>query len=93
FIFFIYLNTLIQKKHQYSSRFEYLREGLGKWFGSIISLLICCSFIGVASFESRAMAEMVKFFMLERTPVQVIILTFISCGIYLIVGGLSDLSR
>lgn len=39
------------------------------------------------------MAEMVKFFLLERTPIQVTILTFICCGIYLIVGGLSDVSR
>ncbi|MCY9065531.1 spore germination protein [Bacillus inaquosorum] len=93
FIFFIYLNTLIQKKHQYPSLFEYLREGLGKWIGSILGLLISCYFIGVASFETRAMAEMVKFFLLERTPIQIIILTFICCGIYLIVGGLSDVSR
>ncbi|KAF1678356.1 spore germination protein [Bacillus mexicanus] len=93
FILFIYVNTLIQKKHQYASLFEYLREGLGKWIGSIISLLICCYFIGVASFETRAMAEMVKFFLLERTPIQVIIITFICCGIYLIVGGLKDVSR
>ncbi|MDO8226658.1 spore germination protein [Bacillus cabrialesii] len=93
FIFFIYLNTLIQKKHQYPSLFEYLQEGLGKWIGSIIGLLVCCYFIGVASFETRAMAEMVKFFLLERTPIQVIILAFIGCGIYLIVGGLNDVSR
>ncbi|MFB0634491.1 spore germination protein [Bacillus rugosus] len=93
FILFIYLNTLIQKKHKYSSLFEYLQEGLGKWIGSIFGLLICCYFIGVASFETRAMAEMVKFFLLEKTPIQVIILTFICCGIYLIVGGLSDVSR
>ncbi|MEI1422906.1 spore germination protein [Bacillus cabrialesii] len=93
FIFFIYLNTLIQKKHQYPSLFEYLQEGLGKWIGSIIGLLVCCYFIGVASFETRAMAEMVKFFLLERTPIQVIIIAFIGCGIYLIVGGLNDVSR
>ncbi|KJJ40277.1 spore gernimation protein [Bacillus subtilis] len=93
FIFFIYLNTLIQKKHQYPSLFEYMQEGLGKWIGSIIGLLVCCYFIGVASFETRAMAEMVKFFLLERTPIQVIILAFIGCGIYLIVGGLNDVSR
>ncbi len=49
--------------------------------------LISCYFIGVASFETRAMAEMVKFFLLERTPIQIIILTFICRGIYLIVGG------
>ncbi|MCO4849357.1 spore germination protein [Bacillus vallismortis] len=93
FIFFIYLNTLIQKKHQYPSLFEYLREGLGKWIGSIIGLLICCYFIGVASFEVRAMAEIVKFFLLERTPIQIIIITFICCGVYLMIGGLSDVSR
>ncbi|QIW81350.1 spore germination protein [Bacillus tequilensis] len=93
FILFIYLNTLIQKKHQYPSLFEYLQEGLGKWIGSFLGLLICCYFIAVASFETRAMADIVKFFLLERTPIQVIVLAFIGCGIYLIIGGLNDISR
>ncbi len=65
----IYLNTLIMKKHQYGSLFDYMNEGLGKWAGNIVNLMICLYFIGVASFEARAMAEMVKFFLLERTPV------------------------
>ncbi|MFY0307896.1 GerAB/ArcD/ProY family transporter, partial [Bacillus sp. YIM B13574] len=54
FIFLIYLNTLIMKKHQYGSLFDYMNEGLGKWAGNIVNLMICLYFIGVASFEARA---------------------------------------
>ncbi|OMQ05062.1 spore gernimation protein [Bacillus sp. GZB] len=93
FIFLIYLNTLIMKKHQYGSLFDYMNEGLGKWAGNIINLMICLYFIGVASFEARAMAEMVKFFLLERTPVPVTLFIFIACSVYLIIGGMSDLGR
>ncbi len=93
FIFLIYLNTLIMKKHQYGSLFDYMNEGLGKWAGNIVNLMICLYFIGVASFEARAMAEMVKFFLLERTPVPVTLFIFIACSVYLIIGGMSDIGR
>ncbi|MBT2574756.1 endospore germination permease [Bacillus sp. ISL-51] len=93
FIFLIYLNTLIMKKHQYPSFFEYMNEGLGKWAGNIVNLMICLYLIGVASFEARAMAEMVKFFLLERTPVPVTLFIFIACSVYLIIGGMSDIGR
>ena len=89
----IYLNTLIMKKHQYGSLFDYMNEGLGKWAGNIVNLMICLYFIGVASFEARAMAEMVKFFLLERTPVPVTLFIFIACSVYLIIGGMSDIGR
>ncbi|MCP6681730.1 endospore germination permease [Bacillus nakamurai] len=93
FIFLIYLNTLIMKKHQYPSFYDYMKEGLGKWAGNIVNLMICLYFIGVASFEARAMAEMVKFFLLERTPVPVTLFIFIACAVYLIIGGMSDMGR
>ncbi|MFP3422544.1 GerAB/ArcD/ProY family transporter, partial [Bacillus sp. SIMBA_161] len=73
--------------------FDYMNEGLGKWAGNIVNLMICLYFIGVASFEARAMAEMVKFFLLERTPVPVTLFIFIACSVYLIIGGMSDIGR
>lgn len=49
--------------------------------------------MGVASFEARAMAEMAKFFLLQFTPMSVTIFAFIVCAIYLVVGGISDMSK
>lgn len=93
FIFLIFLNTKIIQKHQYESYFDYVQEGFGRFLGSLLNLGITGYFIGVASFEARAMAEMMKFFLLENTPIQVILLSFIFCGIYLMIGGMSDISR
>lgn len=93
FLLIIYINAKIVKTHNVDSFFDYTKEGCGALIGNILNLLIVFYFIGVASFEARAMAEMVKFFLLELTPMGVTIFAFIICAIYLIIGGISDMAK
>ncbi|MCY9402173.1 spore germination protein, partial [Bacillus haynesii] len=58
FFLIIYINAKIVKKHNVLSFFDYTREGCGFMIGNILNLLIVLYFMGVASFEARAMAEM-----------------------------------
>ncbi|ASB90724.1 endospore germination permease [Bacillus sonorensis] len=93
FILIIYMNAKIVKKHNVDSFFDYTKEGCGVLIGNIVNVLITLYFMGVASFEARAMAEMVKFFLLQFTPMGVTIFAFIICAIYLVIGGINDMSR
>ncbi|MGG1696216.1 MULTISPECIES: GerAB/ArcD/ProY family transporter [Bacillus] len=93
YIVFIFVNVLMMKKVPFSSYYDYTKEGLGKWIGSIANLLIIIYFLGVASYEVRAMSEMVKFFLLQNTPTTVTMLSFILVGFYLVIGGIGDFAR
>ncbi|QQX13974.1 endospore germination permease [Bacillus altitudinis] len=93
YIVFIFVNVLMMKKVSFSSYYDYTKEGLGKWIGSLANLLIIIYFLGVASYEVRAMSEMVKFFLLQNTPVAVTMISFILVGFYLVVGGIGDFAR
>ncbi|WP_353854598.1 GerAB/ArcD/ProY family transporter [Bacillus sp. Bos-x628] len=93
YILFIFMNVLMMKKVPFSSYYDYTKEGLGKWLGSATNLLIIIYFLGVASYEVRAMSEMVKFFLLPNTPTTVTMLSFILVSFYLVIGGIGDFAR
>ncbi|MGE6630025.1 GerAB/ArcD/ProY family transporter [Bacillus sp. NPDC077027] len=93
FIIFIYLNVLMMKKVPFSSYYDYTKEGLGKWLGSFVNILIIVYFLGVASYEVRAMSEMVKFFLLQNTPTFITMMSFILVAFYLVIGGIGDFAR
>ncbi|MFN2744210.1 MULTISPECIES: endospore germination permease [Bacillus] len=93
FILIIYLNAKIVKKHNVLTFFDYTKEGCGFIIGNLLNLMIVLYFFAVASFEARAMAEMVKFFLLQFTPMGVTIFAFVICAIYMVVGGISDMSK
>ncbi|AOZ89389.1 spore gernimation protein [Bacillus xiamenensis] len=93
YIVFIFANVLMMKKVPFSSYYDYTNEGLGKWIGTIANLLIIIYFLGVASYEVRSMSEMVKFFLLQNTPIAVTMLSFILVGFYLVIGGIGDFAR
>ncbi|BBP92185.1 hypothetical protein BsIDN1_58030 [Bacillus safensis] len=92
-VFIFFVNVLMMKKVPFSSYYDYTNEGLGKWIGALANLLIIVYFLGVASYEVRAMSEMVKFFLLQNTPVAVTMISFILVGLYLVVGGIGDFAR
>ncbi|OLP65191.1 Spore germination protein A2 [Bacillus pumilus] len=93
YIMFIYVNVLMMKRTPFSSYFDYTKEGLGKWIGSVINVIIIIYFLGVASYQVRAMSELVKFFLLQNTPIAMTTLSFILVGLYLVTGGIGDIAR
>ncbi|MEW4193072.1 endospore germination permease [Bacillus altitudinis] len=93
YIVFIFVNVLMMKKVPFSSYYDYTKEGLGKWIGSLTNLLIIIYFLGVASYEVRSMSEMVRFFLLQNTPVAVTMISSILVGFYLVIGGIGDFAR
>src|SRR6478735_8718350 len=76
-----------------SCMFDFSQEVTGKLIGNIFNFAIVVYFTSVASFEVRAMAEMIHFYLLETLPIELIILSFILTGVYLITGGIDSIGK
>ncbi|MGD6941171.1 GerAB/ArcD/ProY family transporter [Cytobacillus gottheilii] len=81
------------KKHRVTDYFSYIEEAYGKWAGKAICLALAVYFLSIASFEVRAMSEMVRFYMLENTPMEVTILALILAAVHLIIGGIKPIAK
>ncbi|MFP7169211.1 GerAB/ArcD/ProY family transporter [Terribacillus sp. 7520-G] len=73
--------------------FEFNKLIVGKWLGTILSI----GFIGYAlligAFEIRSMGELTQFYLLEETPIPVILISMYWVAIYLLVGGINPIAR
>ncbi|MBR8646247.1 GerAB/ArcD/ProY family transporter [[Brevibacterium] frigoritolerans] len=90
---FICLLVVLLKKHKVASYYTYMEEAYGKWLSKIIGLIVVVYFIGVASFEVLAMSEMVRFYLLEETPVEIVILTLILASVHLLTGKIKAIAK
>ncbi|KEK22322.1 spore germination protein [Bacillus gaemokensis] len=73
--------------------YQYSQELVGKWIGSLISLLVVCYFLATSGFQIRSMAEVTSLFLLEGTPIWAVIMPFMWIGLYLIMGGINSIAR
>ncbi|TDQ36550.1 GerAB/ArcD/ProY family transporter [Aureibacillus halotolerans] len=79
--------------HEGESLYEYSPKLIGKWGTKLIALYYTAYFFSMAGLEIRACTEMVRFFLLEDTPMIVIIVSFIVLVHYLTVSGLQIIAR
>jgi len=73
--------------------YQFINEILGKWVGSLLSLVIICYFLTTSGFQIRSMAEVIRYLLLEGTPTWAIIMIFMWVGLYLIIGGINPIAR
>ncbi|MBT2604789.1 GerAB/ArcD/ProY family transporter [Bacillus sp. ISL-53] len=90
---FICLLVVLLKKHKVADYYTYMEEAYGKWLSKLIGLVVVVYFIGVASFEVLAMSEMVRFYLLEETPVEIVILTLILASVHLLTGKIKAIAK
>ncbi|MFF5398559.1 GerAB/ArcD/ProY family transporter [Peribacillus butanolivorans] len=90
---FLCLLVFLLKKHQVSDYYTYMGEAFGKGLSKIIGFVIVTYFIGVASFEVLAMSEMVRFYLMENTPVEVVILSLILTSVHLLTGKIKAIAK
>lgn len=67
---------------------DIVKGNLGSVFGGIIMLLMIIPNIIAISLGMRAFVEVVKMYLLEKTPTEFIILVTILVGIYIVRGGI-----
>ncbi|CAH0162288.1 Spore germination protein A2 [Peribacillus sp. Bi96] len=90
---FICLLIVMLKKHQVTNYYAYMEEAFGKWLYKMVGLIVVVYFTGVASFEVLAMGEMVRFYLLEETPVEIVILTMILATVHLLTGKIKAIAK
>lgn len=73
--------------------FEYSQFITGKWVGWALNLVLIIYFALFAGYEIRDMSEIIKYFLLEQTPKEFIILVFMCVGVYLTAGGMNPIAR
>ncbi|USK75398.1 spore germination protein [Peribacillus frigoritolerans] len=73
--------------------YQYINDIVGKWVGGLLSLVVICYFLTTSSFQLRAMAEVLRYLLLEGTPNWAIMMIFMWVGLYLIIGGINPIAR
>lgn len=73
--------------------FQFNQKLVGKWIGSLLSLIVIGYYISLSAFEVRAMAETIRLFLLQGTPTWAIMMPFLWIGLYLVLGGINSIAR
>ena len=66
---------------------------IGKAPGKILLLIFAAYLTMVIAFETRAFTEIVKMFLLFRTPTEVIVLCLLLVAVYIVRGGIECIAR
>ncbi|HHY23222.1 MAG TPA: GerAB/ArcD/ProY family transporter, partial [Clostridiaceae bacterium] len=63
--------------------FQFNQIIVGKFTGRIFSMITIAYYILISGFEARMLSELVRTYLLIRTPIQIVIIAFICVGTYL----------
>ncbi|MGG0511218.1 GerAB/ArcD/ProY family transporter [Priestia megaterium] len=83
----------LTKLFPYQTFFEFNKKIVGSFIGSILSLLFIAYTTILSAFEVRGLAEVTQFYLLETTPIPILIISMVWVGMYLVVGGLVPIAR
>lgn len=73
--------------------FQYSRDIVGRIISVLLGLTMIIYFITLTSFEVRVMAEVTETYLLEGTPIQVLIVLFLWLALYLNTDGINSIAR
>ncbi len=73
--------------------YEFGKRILGRLGGGVITLCFVLFFLSLAAYEVRVLAEFIRLFVLDQTPIAVIIVSFMLVAAYLSIGGINPIAR
>jgi spore germination protein len=73
--------------------FEFSTEVVGFFLGKVISVLLSIYFVFLAAYEARIMAELVSTYLLQETPMKIMVVLFLWVCSYLVVGGINPILK
>jgi spore germination protein len=88
-----YVVTRLSLRFPGETFFQYSRHILGKPAGTLLALLLSVYFLMISAWQIRAMGELIRFYLLNNTPIEMIMLIFLWIGIYLVGGGIEPIAR
>lgn len=89
----LYLIYFIVDKNDYQNFNNILQNNFGKVFGSIFALFFAAYTIFIIILGIRVFVEVVKMYLLEKTPAEFLIVVTILTALYVIRGGIESLIR
>ena len=94
-ISFIVLTIIykVSSANNYESLYNILVRNTGVFLGKIIGILYILFIILSIAVGMRIFSEVLKMYLLEKTPTEFIIVTMLICGTYLIRGDISSLIK
>ncbi len=85
--------TNIALRFQGKTFFDFSKQLAGKGIGTILCIILIFYAILISSFEIRMMGEVTKFYLLENTPIEAILISMLWVGSYAVMGGINSLAR
>ncbi|MEW9502430.1 GerAB/ArcD/ProY family transporter [Jeotgalibacillus marinus] len=83
----------LNKRYPNQTFYQYSGLIVGKFLGLFIGLVITLFFITDTIFAVRMMAEVVEIYLLEETPITILIVIVLWLSLYLVVGGITSIAR
>jgi len=83
----------LSQRFQNKNVVEYSQLILGKVPGMLLSLFLAAYFILATSLITRQFTDVIKVFLLRNTPLEVVMIAFLLCVMYLVQHGIQPLAR
>ena len=77
----------------HQSPVNWLPKLIGKWPAKLFITIQCIFYIVMCAWSLRTFADMIRIYLLPRTPTEVIMITFLVSVAYLITNGIDPLAR
>ena len=70
-----------------------VKRNLGGVFGGLVLIIFSGTLLFYVSISMRTFVEVIKMYLLEKTPTEILLIITILCGIYLVSGGIGSVIR
>lgn len=87
------ITALLAKRFPNSTIMEYSKEIIGLVPSKILGLVFFFYFISVTTAVLRLFCDAIKVLLLENTPLEVLIITFLLAAVYLCLNGISSIAK
>ncbi|WP_243292297.1 GerAB/ArcD/ProY family transporter [Bacillus sp. FJAT-47783] len=66
---------------------------VGKWLGAVCNVFVMSYFYLSTGFQARTTAEVLRVYLLDKTPIEVIIIVYICVGQYIVISGIYSIVK
>lgn len=88
-----YICVKLSQRYPGKTYFVYNREIVGRPIGFLFSVAFIGYNLMLAAYAVRMHAEFSRYFLLDRTPIEVMIVIFLAVGTYIAMGGINPVTK
>ncbi|NOU85509.1 GerAB/ArcD/ProY family transporter [Paenibacillus sp. LMG 31460] len=88
-----YIIVKLSQRFPKQTFYQYSQTVAGKLLGRSASIVLTLYYIVCSGYLLRFMGEVIRMYLLDNTPLEVIMIVFLSLAAYLTVGGINPIAR